>query len=814
MAGDTERGRGRTGSNGGGPRKAQARETTHELPTQEAHERPVWLRYGAVLFFVGAALALRTACDPFLGEAHPFPFFLAAVALVAWYGGLGPALLALILGYLAADWFFTEPRYQFAVLSSLGLFALAVFVITSLVVTLAVHATQRARQRERQRAAQLRDERERFRVTLSSIGDAVIATDARGLVTFMNPAAEKITGWTFQEIADQPLRQCFRIRNELTGQPVDDPVAKVLRAGTIVGLGNHTVLLSKSGEEIPIDDSAAPILNSSGDLVGTILVFRDVTGQRAAELARLRLAAIVDCSEDAIVGKDLRGMVTSWNKGAERIFGYSASEMIGQSITVLVPEDRQNEEQDILARLQRGDRVLNFETVRKTRSGERIHVSLTISPIKDGEGQTIGASKIARDITERKRAEEALQQSNARNQAILESALDGIIVIDRESRVVEFNPAAEKIFGFTRSQLIGQPMADWIIPERLRARHYAGLAKYLATGEGPVLRKRVELPALRANGEEFPVELAIVPIPGSQPPMFTGYVRDLTEMKRDQQALHKAKEDLTRMNRTLESKIQQRTSSLQQSLKAMETVLYTIAHDLRSPNRAMQGFAELLISEYGFRLDDTGQSYLKRISSAAVKNDALICDLLEYGRLTHAELPMTKVDLGEIVRRVVHDLQPQVASTNARIQLAKNWPAVWANDSVLMQIVTNLLTNALKFVAPGAAPDIRIWAEEIRPAEKGTAEDSHVRLHVRDHGVGVPAEIQERIFQPFQRGSDRRYQGTGMGLAIVQKGAERLGGKVGFTSSQGQGSSFWVELPCANSVEMSDAREQKDAPLR
>jgi PAS domain S-box-containing protein len=484
-----------------------------------------------------------------------------------------------------------------------------------------------------------------------------------------------MTGWTFQEVADQPLQKCFRIRNELTGQPVDDPVETVLRAGVIVGLANHTVLLSKTDKEIPIDDSAAPIWDSSGQLVGTILVFRDVTEQRAAELTMLRLAAIVDCSDDAIVAKDLRGIVTNWNKAAERIFGHSASEMIGQSITLLIPDDRQNEERDILARIQRGDRVDHFETIRKTRSGERIHVSLTISPIKDAEGRVIGASKIARDITERKRAEEALRQSNARNQAILESALDGIIVIDHESRVVEFNPAAEKIFGFTRAQLIGQPMADWIIPERLRAQHYAGLSKYLATGVGPVLRRRIELLALRANGEEFAVELAIVPIPGSEPPMFTGYVRDLTEMKRDQQALHKAQEELTRMNRTLESKIQQRTSSLQQSVKAMETVLYTIAHDLRSPNRAMQGFAELLITEYGARLDETGQSYLKRISGAAIKNDALICDLLEYGRLTHAELPMTRIDPGEIVRRVVHDLQPQVSSTNARIQLGKNWPA-------------------------------------------------------------------------------------------------------------------------------------------
>jgi PAS domain S-box-containing protein len=780
---------------------------------REPRERPAWLRYAAAMVAVAMALAARAVFDRFLGEAHPFPFFLAAVALAAWYGGPRPAFLALILGYLAADWFFMAPRYHLGTHGPLGLFSLAVFVITSAVVIASIQTTQRARKRER-------DERERFRVTLASIGDAVIATDARGLVTFMNAVAEKLTGWTYEEAREKPLQTCFRICNELTRQPLDDPVAKVLQAGVTVGLGNHTILLSKIGKEIPIDDSAAPILDSEGNLVGTILVFRDVTAQRAAELGIRRMAAIVDGSDDAIISKDLRGIVTSWNEGAERLFGYSAAEMVGHSITILIPDDRRNEEQEILARLKRGERVEHFETIRKTKSGERIHVSLTISPIKDGEEQIVGASKIARDITERTQAEEALRQSNARNQAILESAIDGIIVIDNESRVVEFNPAAEKIFGFTRSQLIGQPMADWIVPERLRDRHYQGLASYLATGEGRVLRRRIELPALRANGEEFPVELAIVPVPGSDPPRFTGFVRDLTEAKRDQQALENAQEDLRRMNRTLESQIQERTSFLQQSLKAMETVLYTLAHDLRSPNRAMQGFAELLIKEYGSRLDETAHCYLKRISSAAVKNDALICDLLEYGRLAHAELPMARIDLGEIVKRALHELQPQVASNNAHVHVAEDWPVVWANDSVLMQIILNLLTNALKFVARGVPPSIRIWADEAPSSDekhKGSPiavpARATVRLYVQDNGIGVPGELQDRIFQPFQRGSDRHYQGTGMGLAIVQKGAERLGGKVGFTSTPGEGSCFWVELRSADSIEMADAHRQKDLAL-
>jgi PAS domain S-box-containing protein len=776
-----------------------------DLERPAAYERPAWLRYGAAACFVLVGLAFRTLFDKSLGNAHPFPFFLAAVALAAWYGGMGPALMALVLGYVAADWFFIPPRYAVTHLSGMGLFAATVYGVTALVVSLAVNAAQRATRRERRRAAQLHEERERFRVTLSSIGDAVIATDARGVVVFMNAVAEKITGWTHREMLQQPLQKCFQIRNELTHERLEDPLARVLKEGVVAGLDNHMVLVARDGREIPIDDSAAPIRDAAGSLMGAIMVFRDVSEQRAAEIAHRRLAAIVEDSDDVIISKDLNGKIMTWNRAAERIFGYSAAEAVGQPMAIVVPAERMSEEKDILARLRRGERIEHFETVRKTKEGGEINVSLTISPMRNAENQVIGASKIARDITERKRVEAALRETGARNTAILQSALDAIIVIDHESKVLEFNPAAERLFGFSRSQIIGQPMAEFIIPERLRARHYQGLAGYLATGEGPALRKRLELPGLRSDGQEFPVELAIIPIPGSNPPTFTGFLRDLSELKRNQEALEKAQEELLKANRSLESKVEQRTASLEQSLKSMETVLYTIAHDLRAPNRAMEGFAQLLAREYADKLDDTGNTYVKRISDAALKNDSLICDLLEFGRLAHAELPMDNVELRGSVQRALQDLQEQIQGKEASLELGDKWPVVWANDSVLNQIITNLLSNALKFVPPNARPQIRIWCEEPK------MDHEMVRLHIQDHGIGIAKEIGERLFQPFQRGTtDPHYQGTGMGLAIVQKAAERLGGKVGFTSTPGQGTRFWVELLPGHGVKARGIHEQAD----
>jgi PAS domain S-box-containing protein len=250
---------------------------------------------------------------------------------------------------------------------------------------------------------------EKLRVTLSSIGDAVIATDPEGRIEFMNATAEHLTGWNERESRGQPLETIFHIVSEGSRRPVDSPVTVALRERRVVGLANHTVLIAKEGREIPVDDSAAPIIDGGKNLIGVVLVFRDVSQRRDAELAALRLAAVVEGTDDAIVAKDLNGIVTSWNPAAERIFGFTAEEMIGQSIMQVIPPDRQDEETQILGRLRRGDRIDHFQTVRRHKTGRLVHVSLTISPIRDKEGVIVGASKIARDISSIKRTQEQLE---------------------------------------------------------------------------------------------------------------------------------------------------------------------------------------------------------------------------------------------------------------------------------------------------------------------------------------------------------------------------------------------------------------------
>jgi PAS domain S-box-containing protein len=307
--------------------------------------------------------------------------------------------------------------------------------------------------------ASLRHEREMLKITLESIGDAVMVADIEGRVTFLNPIAQRLTGWNEEEAKGQPLQTVFRIMNEKTRKTVENPALRALKEGSVVGLANHTILIARDGTERAIDDSAAPIRHENGEVAGVVLVFRDVTEHRKAERSARFLASIVASSDDAIVGKDISGIITSWNQGAERLFGYTAPEAIGRPIAILAPPDRADEMPAILARIRKGERIEHFDTVHRTKDGRLVPISLTVSPIKDDEGEIIGASKIARDVSERKLAEEALRNEKERLQATLTGIGDAVIVTDADSRITIMNPVACALTGWGE-EATGRPLGD------------------------------------------------------------------------------------------------------------------------------------------------------------------------------------------------------------------------------------------------------------------------------------------------------------------------------------------------------------------
>jgi signal transduction histidine kinase len=239
----------------------------------------------------------------------------------------------------------------------------------------------------------------------------------------------------------------------------------------------------------------------------------------------------------------------------------------------------------------------------------------------------------------------------------------------------------------------------------------------------------------------------------------------------------------------LESLVQQRTAKLSETIGELEAFSYSIAHDMRSPLRSLKGFSDILLSSYTDKLDEEGQTFLQRIAKSAGRMDKLIQDVLNYSRVVRVDLPLETVDTGELIRDILNTY-PMFLPEKADIVLAGELPRVLGNEAVLTQIFSNLLGNAVKFVAEGVKPQVKVWAET-----RGEA----ARLLVRDNGIGIPADQYDKIFGIFQQ-ANKNYEGTGIGLAIVKKGAERLGGRVGLVSEPGEGSTFWVELKLAKSA--------------
>jgi PAS domain S-box-containing protein len=366
--------------------------------------------YSFSLALLAAAVLLRWLLDPVLGDELPLVTLFGAVAAAVWVGGARVAVLVTVVGYFACNYLFIEPRGNLLIWTAASAAGAAAYVLTCALIVGFGEAMRAAHARAAGGEALMR-------VTVASIGDAVITTDTHGRVTSLNTVAETLTGWTRHDAIGQPLESIFHIVNEATRQPVDNPALRALREGAVVGLANHTTLIARDGVERSIDDSAAPIKAEDGSIAGSVLIFRDISERRQFQrdnavqlLAARQLASIVESSDDAIVRKALDGTIQSWNSAAERLFGYTADEAIGRHISLIIPGERIAEEDEIIAKLRKGQRVDHFETERRHRSGRLLWISLTISPITDSEGRVVAASKIARDITRQREVEAERQQ--------------------------------------------------------------------------------------------------------------------------------------------------------------------------------------------------------------------------------------------------------------------------------------------------------------------------------------------------------------------------------------------------------------------
>ncbi len=673
-------------------------------------------------------------------------------------------------------------------------------------------------------SADINKQRELLLTTLASIGDGVISTDDGCRVSFLNGVAERLTGWSAIEANGKHLNDIFHIINEKTRESAENPCQRVLREGTIVGLANHTVLIAKDGREIPIDDSAAPIKDDRGRLFGVVLVFRDATEARNAAEARERLAAIVESSTDAIVAEDLDGVITNWNDGAERLFGYTPAEAIGKSIRIIVPPDRQDEFTKKIEAIRRGEKVEYNDTVRIHKDGRRIDVSSHISPIRNNEGEVVGAAKISHDISELKRTERVLR-------FLADSGSELGTLVDYRSTMQRIARLAVPFF------------ADWCIVDAIDA--HGQIARMAFAHADPdkerLLQEHVERYPLDWNSTALSAQVLRSGKPQLISDMTTGFIDLIAVDQRHHHvldelapksavsvpimirnravgALNFVSSDSGRRFTTADldlanelarrSAVAIENARLYQDLKENERqkddFLAMLAHELRNPISAIQ-YANELAQISGPGDDHQSAEVIERQVQNLVH---LIDDLLDVSRITRNKIELRRepIDGRTLLQRAAGTVEPVIKGRKHDLIIEPPSEALplFVDPTRAEQILVNLLTNAAKYTPEGGRITARAFAA-----------DGFAVFKIKDTGLGIPEPMLHRVFELFTQVNpsfDRSQGGLGIGLTVVRKLAELHGGSVSAASEgPGRGSEFTVRLPLSDAP-VPSARGERGSP--
>jgi PAS domain S-box-containing protein len=525
---------------------------------------------------------------------------------------------------------------------------------------------------------------------------------------------------------------------------------------------------------------------------GGIAVFlRDITAIKQEAREKAHLAAIIENTNDAIISKNLEGIVVTWNIGAERLFGYAAHEVIGRPIALLLPQDRLDEEDRILAELRAGHSINHFETRRVRKDGSLVEVSVTISPIRGDTGEIIGASKIARDITERTRAERALKASEEKFRSVFESAAVGVARVSIDGRFIEVNQAYADIVGYSRGELMTLDFRAITHPDDLAS----AVDQFTAVVEGRIRSRQFEKRYFRKDGSIVWVSRSIGLVRDDEGrPYITGVVEDITERKRAVEAL-----------RVSEEKFRGANARLREADRRKDEFLGMLSHELRNP------LAPIRNSLYILDHTDPAGEQARRAKEVASRQVAhltrLVDDLLDVTRVARGKIELRRVDLdlAALVRRTADDYQALMKDRGLGLVVeVPTQPLVVNGDETrLAQVFGNLLSNAAKFTPAGGCATMT-----------ANAEDGHAVVRVRDTGPGIAPDLLHSIFEPFIQGKQtlaRSEGGLGLGLALVRGLVALHSGNVGVSSpGSGYGTEFVVSLPlCASRDERTSAQASR-----
>jgi PAS domain S-box-containing protein len=644
---------------------------------------------------------------------------------------------------------------------------------------------------------------------IESSDDAIVSKDLSGVIQSWNRSAERIFGFTAEEAIGQSIRIIVpedRLPEE------DEFLAQVKRGQGVSHV--ETVRQRKDKSCVHVSVTVSPIHDESGEIIGASKIARDLTERIAGDLVARRLTAVVDSSDDAIVSKDLDSTIRSWNRAAERMFGYTAQEAIGKSIRMIIPDELQSEEDGVLARIRAGQSVEHFETARQRKDGTRIHISLTVSPIRDDQGRVIGASKVARDITESVRLLAAATEQAQITQKLGEVGARLAASLEPETIAYQVTQIGTELTGAefgalfmneSDARLGGRPVlraqsarADNPLV-KLPPLHTAALLTPVVR-HGHILR----LDDVTIVAGPSPV-CSLLAVPVKAPSgeviggLFFGHSRTdaFTDQHQELAVGVASWASLALENSRLF--VQARDAD-----RLKDEFLAVLSHELRTPLSAILGYSRLLRG--GLLPADKVQDGLSALERNATALNQIVDDVLDVSRIVAGKIRLNvqPVELPLVIQDAVDTVQPAAAAKGVRIHtlIDPGVGPVSGDPGRLVQVIWNLVSNGVKFTPKGGRVQIRL--ERV---------SSHAEITVSDTGAGISAEFLPHVFERFRQadsGITRKSGGLGLGLSIVRHIVEMHGGTVSASSAgEGQGTTFRIKMPLmsVHAEASSEARE-------